>query len=541
MSRAAGSPPDLTGFSYVAHLGSGGFADVYLYDQRRPARRVAVKVLVADHLDAAARRRFDTEADLMALLSNHPNILTIFQADVTADERPFLVMEYCPRPNLGVRYRRDPLSVTEALTTGIQLAGAVESVHRAGILHRDIKPANILVTEYNRPVLADFGISVASGDIGQAEGLSVPWAPPEAILDPTGTAATADVYSLAATLYSLLAGRHPFEVPGGDNSQHLLLDRITTAPLPRLGRPDVPAALDRVLATAMAKEPAARYPSALALGRALQQVQVELALPLTSLEIRQEDQEAGEDSEADEPGTRVRAITAVDPSPRLPEAWGTTRPARPAQQSPLPSVQPSAQPSTPTATPRVATIPATARSAPSSILAAEDTVHRSALPTGAGTGPDPVAGAIGPPVRSRRRTILVAAASGLVLLGAGVGVAVSLGGAPPPEASDTHTGAGTLPDPLAGVVAPVTDLAGTIEDGMVTFQWTHPDPVEGDTFLVRPGDAVADEGFTPVTEATISYPAGESGRECLEVIVRRSDGRASAAVEGCVSADEETA
>lgn len=317
--------PEIAGFAYRDHLGSGGFADVFLYDQRRPARQVAVKVLLAERLDAQARERFDVEADLMALLSNHANIVTMYQADITADGRPFLVMEYCPRPNLGVRYKREPLSVVEALSTGVQIAGAVETVHRAGILHRDIKPANVLVTEYNRPVLTDFGISVATGQAERAEGLSIPWSPPEAIANPTNTGVAADVYSLAATIYTLLAGRHPFEVPGGDNRQHAIISRIESAPVPGLARADVPAALEQVLAAGMAKDPASRYSSALALGRALQQVQVELQLPMTALDVREDAENTGMlPDDDDEPGTRIRSVTAIDPSPQLPSAWTDT-------------------------------------------------------------------------------------------------------------------------------------------------------------------------------------------------------------------------
>ncbi|WP_374945780.1 serine/threonine-protein kinase, partial [Agreia sp.] len=158
--RPPSAPPEIAGFTHEQLLGSGGFADVFLYEQRMPRRRVAIKVLLSEALTEGARENFDAEANLMAQLSTHPSIVTIYQADIAPDGRPYLVMEYCSRPNLAARYRREKISVAEALRIGIQVAGAVETAHRAGILHRDIKPANILTTEYNRPALTDFGISV---------------------------------------------------------------------------------------------------------------------------------------------------------------------------------------------------------------------------------------------------------------------------------------------------------------------------------------------------------------------------------------------
>ena len=176
--RPPSAPPEIAGFTYLQLLGSGGFADVFLYEQRMPKRRVAIKVLLSEALTEGARESFDAEANLMAQLSTHPSIVTIYQADIAGDGRPYLAMEYCPKPNLGARYRREKISVAEALRIGIQVAGAVETSHRAGILHRDIKPANILVTEYNRPALTDFGISVAlvgGGGEQESVGMSIPW------------------------------------------------------------------------------------------------------------------------------------------------------------------------------------------------------------------------------------------------------------------------------------------------------------------------------------------------------------------------------
>ena len=117
---------------------------MFLYEQQLPRRKVAVKVLLTEELGRDTRAQFVAEANLMAQLSAHPFIVTIFHADVSADGRPYFVMEYCSGPSLAERYKREPFAVEDALRTGIRLAGAVATAHAAGILHRDIKPANVL-------------------------------------------------------------------------------------------------------------------------------------------------------------------------------------------------------------------------------------------------------------------------------------------------------------------------------------------------------------------------------------------------------------
>ncbi|PWH05035.1 serine/threonine protein kinase [Brachybacterium endophyticum] len=319
-SRPPARPPSLEGYEFEKLLGSGGFADVFLYRQQRPQRRVAIKVLSASVLDESVRRQFDAEANVMATMSTHPSIVTIHQADVTPEHTACIVMEYCPRPNYGARFRRERISVAEALRVGVQIAGAVETAHRAGILHRDIKPANILVTEYNRPALTDFGISVAAGgsfEPDDSQGLSIPWSAPEAFADPPRAEVRSDVFALAATVYSLIAGRTPFERPAGSNSASDLIARISSEPLAPLSRPDVPEALNRALSVAMAKAPEGRYESALAFGRALQQVEMAMSLPITQMDVLDEHgpaHPAEHTGENDiEAHTNIRRVSTVDP------------------------------------------------------------------------------------------------------------------------------------------------------------------------------------------------------------------------------------
>jgi serine/threonine protein kinase len=313
------APPAIPGFEHVSLIGSGGFSDVFLYEQKRPRRRVAIKVLLHEWANAQQRAAFDAEADLMARLSTHPSIVTIYEADIASDGRPYLAMEYCSRPSLGTRYRTERLGVAECLRVVVQIAGAVETAHRAGILHRDIKPANILGTDYGHPVLTDFGISSTLDDVARAEGLSIPWSPPESFADPPVAGVGTDVWALGATLYSFLAGRSPFEVPGASNGSADLVQRICAQPLAHTGRSDVPASLELVLATSMAKDPAARYPSVLDFARALQQVQIELALGVTPIDLLDDSgvvvaDDDDLDDPDDEPGTRLRGVVSIDPA-----------------------------------------------------------------------------------------------------------------------------------------------------------------------------------------------------------------------------------
>ena len=286
--RQPSIPPRIPGFEYVRLLGMGGFADVFEYRQELPRRSVAVKVLLSGSLEQEAREAFFAEANAMAQLSHHPSIVTVYHADIAPDGRPYLVMEYCSRPGFGTRYRMERFTVAEVLRTGIRVASAVEAAHHLGILHRDIKPANILATDFGWPALTDFGIAATLGSSMAATGMSIPWSAPELLSEhPTGDA-RGDVYSLGATVYSLLAGRSPFEVPGKANSPADLLSRIERSPLPPIEREDVPAGLAAVLARAMSKDPERRFLSALAFAHALQTVERSMQLPVTSIDLSQD-------------------------------------------------------------------------------------------------------------------------------------------------------------------------------------------------------------------------------------------------------------
>lgn len=491
--REASAPPDLPGYEYVRVLGLGGFADVFLYRQHMPRREVAVKVLLAGSLDDDVRERFQTEANLMAQLSHHPSIVTIYHAAIASDGRPYLVMEYCSRAGLAERYRSERMTVPEVLRIGVRLASAVETAHRAGILHRDIKPANVLTTDFGWPALTDFGIAATTGPAVQTMGMSIPWSPPELLAEhPTGDERS-DVYALAATVYSLLAGRTPFELPGGNNSAQQLVARIERSPLPPVGREDVPPQLQSVLDRAMAKHPSRRYASAVAVARALQEVEAALRLPVTPLDLPDEPAHAYAGPLADtDDATRLRGIAL--PGPALGGDEDATR-------------------------------------------ARAVVVGR---PTLVPPAPTPVAEPVGLPdgPGAHRGTRVAAALAGVVVLGAVAAVLVaSLGGADPgPSVVPTDTLAAPQTGPAAAPVPAPHSLAGTrASDGSVTFTWQNPDPQDGDTYLWGVLTVTGEPTLTLVDDERVTVPADQAtGEVCIQVAIVRADRSTTARpAQGC--------
>lgn len=282
------APPLIEGLTYVRKLGSGGFADVFLYDEANPERQVAVKVMRDTGLSPQTARRFTAEANAMARLE-HTYIVPVYSTGITRDGRPYIKMRYYPRSSLAERARRERFSVPETLRLGIQLGSAIETAHRAGLLHRDIKPANVLTNANGKPGLTDFGIAAQIADDDDPEtGVSVPWSPPETLYGTAAASVRSDVYSLAATLWHLLVGRSPFEVPGGDNAAFAMMRRVRDIPPPSTGRADVPPSLDRLLRAALSKDPALRPSSAREFIGALQAIEQELRLPRTESELVEE-------------------------------------------------------------------------------------------------------------------------------------------------------------------------------------------------------------------------------------------------------------
>ena len=309
--RLPSQPPVLPGFSTIHVLGSGGFADVFLYEQNMPRRQVAVKVMLSEVVNDQVRQMFQAEANLMAQLSSHPSILTVYQASVSSDGRPYLVMELCSS-SLSERYRRERIPVPEVLRIAVKIGSAIETAHRARVLHRDIKPSNILLTAYGHPVLSDFGIAstLSEADTHESVGLSIPWSAPEVLMDETSGSIASEVWSFAATVYSLLAGRSPFEIPGESNKSADLISRINRARPQLIGRSDVPPSLERVLAQAMSRKPENRPASVLELVRELQSIETELGVPQTPIEVAMDDWALATVSDLED-RTRVRGVGGV--------------------------------------------------------------------------------------------------------------------------------------------------------------------------------------------------------------------------------------
>ena len=312
--RLPSLPPVLPGFSHVHILGSGGFADVFLYEQNMPRRQVAVKVMLSEMVNDQVRQMFQAEANLMAQLSAHPSILTVYQAGVSADGRPFLVMELCS-PTLSERYRRERIPVPDVLQIAIRIGSAIETAHRSGVLHRDIKPSNILTTAYGHPVLSDFGIASTLSESGHLEavGMSIPWSAPEVLMDETSGTVASEVWSLAATVYSLLAGRSPFEMPGQSNKSEELISRINRAKVQPVGRSDVPPSLERVLQAAMSRKPENRPGSVMEFVRELQSIESELGVAQTPVEVAVDDWALATVGELGE-RTRIRGVAGANPT-----------------------------------------------------------------------------------------------------------------------------------------------------------------------------------------------------------------------------------
>lgn len=275
----------MQGIEGLTVVGRGGFATVYRGRQPAFHRDVAVKVLQRSELDTDDRRRFERECQAMGALSNHPGIVTLYDAGFTADERPYLVMSYVPDGSLQDRLSRGPIPWQEVTVIGVRLAGALETAHRAGVVHRDVKPANVLRSAYGEQ-LTDFGIARLQGGHETLSGVitaSVAHAAPE-ILDGEPPSVQADIYALGSTLYAALAGSAAY-VKATDEGLLALIHRVGTAPLPDLREKGVPDVLASTIEKAMAKNPRDRYETAEDFGHAICDAQAALGLNETDLMI----------------------------------------------------------------------------------------------------------------------------------------------------------------------------------------------------------------------------------------------------------------
>jgi Tol biopolymer transport system component len=259
-------------YSIEHELGEGGMATVYLAQDLKHERKVALKVLKPELAAVVGAERFLAEIKTTANLQ-HPHILPLHDSG-NADGFLFYVMPYVAGETLRERLDREQqLPVDEAVRIATNVAEALDYAHRRGVIHRDIKPANILLQD-GKPVLSDFGIALAVGAAGGGRltetGLSLGtprYMSPEQATGDVNVGPPADVYALGCVLYEMLAGDPPHT---GRTAQAVLGSIITGRPDPvTKHRAAVPANVDAVIRRALEKVPADRFTSAQDVAREL--------------------------------------------------------------------------------------------------------------------------------------------------------------------------------------------------------------------------------------------------------------------------------
>ena len=253
-------------------LGQGGMATVYLADDIRHERKVALKVLKPELAAVVGAERFLAEIKTTANLQ-HPHILPLFDSG-EADSFLFYVMPYVEGETLGDRLDREhQLPVADAVQIAKDVAEALAYAHGQGVIHRDIKPANILIHS-GRPVISDFGIALAVGVAGGGRltetGLSLGtphYMSPEQATGDTHVGPATDIYALGCVLYEMLVGEPPYT---GSTAQAVLGKIIQGTPVSATRiRRSVPANLDAAIRKALEKLPADRFRGALDFAKAL--------------------------------------------------------------------------------------------------------------------------------------------------------------------------------------------------------------------------------------------------------------------------------
>jgi serine/threonine protein kinase len=274
----------LSHYRILEKLGSGGMGEVYLAEDTKLGRKVALKLLPPELAESEERRaRFEREAKAVAAL-NHPNIVTLYSVE-EAEGLHFLTMELVRGKPISQLVSKAGLPLARFFDIAIPLADAVAAAHQEGITHRDLKPDNVMVTDDGRVKVLDFGLAKSvRGFTGGAsselptetktvEGLIVgtlAYMSPEQAQGKAVDART-DVFSLGVVLYEMLTGRRPF---AGETPAELLSSIIKESPAAIGG--DVPRRLSRVVERCLAKNPLERYQSVIDLRHDLAEIREEL-------------------------------------------------------------------------------------------------------------------------------------------------------------------------------------------------------------------------------------------------------------------------
>ena len=255
-------PAHVGPYELVTEIGRGAMGVVYRAHDPRLGRDVAVKIFAHDHGlpgETEGERRLVAEARAASAL-DHPHICTIHDLGTLPDGRPWFAMAYYANGTLADRIAAGPLPAAEAREVAIQLAEALAAAHAAGIVHRDVKPRNVAFAEHDVAKLLDFGVALLRHEHASAASAGTPaYMAPEQVFG-EAVDARADVWAVGVVLFEMLTGRRPFA--GRDTTELLRAILEDPAPDVRTLRPDVPPALARTVARALAKSPEQRHASA---------------------------------------------------------------------------------------------------------------------------------------------------------------------------------------------------------------------------------------------------------------------------------------
>lgn len=272
-------------FANVQMLRAGSRFTIYRGRETNTHRDVVIKI--PDESSAPwLYDVLDHEAGVLSTVGTHPNVVTLYQRFELDDGRPALVMEYCPG-SLDDELRGDGgIALEHVVSIGIKLAGAAESVHRAGVLHSDIRPSNILLTEFGEPVLAGFDESVPYGHGTGHPPMHVTTThtAPE-LLEGRSPSAAADVYGLASSLYELITGRAAFRAYLGESPATVIVRVLSGKVAPIVSR-DVPIEVSDLLTWCMSSDPKKRPPSAVWMGEELARIERREGWPRTRMVTR---------------------------------------------------------------------------------------------------------------------------------------------------------------------------------------------------------------------------------------------------------------